>query len=159
MNRVVLAVDPGHGHCGIAVFRDENCVWAGEKTPQELYDWLDVGAAQWARDTLQWDVMVVEEFRLYPKAAAAQTWSELGTVEVIGVIREYCRRRGIEFVLQPASIKRPTRSILRAHGESILGKGGHAKDAFLHAAYYLMSQKGYNEASRKDPAPQERPGS
>ena len=89
---------------------------------------------------MRWDVVVCEAFRLYPGAAATSTWSGFPTVEVIGVVRERCRRENVEFVLQPASIKKPTRAILRTHETKIAGKDEHAKDAFLHGRHYLMGQ-------------------
>jgi hypothetical protein len=143
--KTILAIDPGEEHCGIAVFRageKVECVWAGEKKPTDLYDWLDVGVALWARDDLRWDVLVVEEFRLYPAHAKAQAWSRFGTVEVIGVLREWARREGVEVVLQPASAKKVTNAILRKHKVVLKsrGHGSHARDAEVHGWHYLIRQ-------------------
>ena len=138
---VLLAVDPGDEHCGMAVFVDRECRWTGEMRPEGLYDWLGTGAALWARDKLKWNVIVVEEFRLYPQQAKAQAWSLFGTVEVIGVLKEYGRREGVPVVLQPASAKKPVRAILKAKDVRLKGKGPHAKDAELHGWHYLLAEK------------------
>lgn len=132
---LMVAVDPGDVHCGWAVFGDEGCVAAGEYSPEELLDWL------WTADV---DVLVVEGFRLYPKGAGAQSWSSFRVVEVIGALGELARRRGIPVVVQPALVKKPTSSILRATGKRLLsrGKGGHAKDAEVHGWAYLMKTNG-----------------
>jgi hypothetical protein len=143
---VMLAVDPGDEHCGMAVFVDRECRWTGEMRPEGLYDWLSTGAALWAREKLRWDVIVVEEFRLYPGAAATQTWSSFGTVEVIGVLKEYGRRENVAVVMQPASAKKPVRAILKAKGVKLKGRGDHAKDAELHGWHYLLAKKGETHA-------------
>lgn len=136
----ILAVDPGEEHCGLAVFQGGECVWTGEKEPVGLFDWLALGAALWSRDTLQWDTVVVEEFRLFPKRAAAQAWSRFGTVEVIGALKEWCRRERVELVMQPASVLKPTASILRARGIELRSKGApHARSAEQHGWHYLMA--------------------
>lgn len=139
----MLAVDPGEEHCGLAVFVDGECRWTGEKKPQDLYDWMGAYAAVYSRDRLKWDVLVVEEFRLYPKHAAAQAWSKFGTVEVIGVLKEWCRREEVELVMQPASIKKSTVAILRSHGKKMRshGSGAHARDAELHGWHYILKQR------------------
>ena len=70
-------------------------------------------------------------------------WSELRTVEVIGVLRERCRQDGTAFVLQPASIKKATEGQLRSRGIMLKskGSGGHAKDAELHGWHYWLRAK------------------
>jgi len=127
----------------MAVFVDGQCAWTGEMPPLELYDWLRAYGPVYDRQRGKWGVVVVEEFRLYPAHAKAQAWSSFGTVEVIGVLKEWCRREGIPIVLQPASIKRPTTAILKSHGTTMMsrGNGGHAKDAELHGWHYILKQK------------------
>ena len=140
MSAVVLAVDPGDVHCGVAVFVAGACRWTGEMGQDDLMDWLGVGAALYAPGALAWDAIVCESFKLYPGKASAQSWSTMATVEMIGKLREYCRHRpGTEFVLQPASIKKGSAARLRAHGVVLTsrGSGGHAKDAELHGWHYL----------------------
>lgn len=85
------AVDPGDVHVGFAefgVFGTDAagdgwvCTRAWEKDPDNAID--DIAAAM-----LQYhiDVLVVEEFRLYPDKAMAQTGSIMGTCELIGQIK------------------------------------------------------------------------
>ena len=140
----MIAIDPGEEHCGVAVFVDGKRVFSSEMKPTDLFDWWNVGGALYGNSKLRWDMVVCESFKLYPDKAASLTWSTLGTVEVIGVLRENCRREGIEFVLQPASIKRATAAKAKRL-EMTLPRGavggGHAKDAWLHGLYYLWNQK------------------
>ena len=136
--KTIIAIDPGAEHCGVAVFRGGECVYVGEKSPTDLFDWWGVGEALYGNPKGLFDVVIMEAFRLYPGVASAQSWSTFGTVEVIGVLRERCRREGVLFVTQPASAKKATRAILKAQGVVLKGKGDHAKDAELHGWHYLM---------------------
>jgi hypothetical protein len=148
----IIAIDPGEKHCGVAVFvavmgedgqpRLE-CRLTTEHTPEGMLDSLKVWSALYGNSKLGFDVMVVEKFVLYPEKAASLAWSEMRTVEVIGVLRERCRCEGVPFVLQPASIKKATEGMLRSRGIALKsrGSGGHAKDAELHGwCYWLRIQ-------------------
>lgn len=143
----IIAIDPGQQHCGVAVFMAVmgedgqprlECRLTTEHTPEGMFDSLKVWSALHGNDKLSFDVMVVEKFVLYPEKACSLAWSELRTVEVIGVLRERCRCEGVPFVLQPASIKKATEGMLRARGIEVQGKGPHARDAFLHGYHYWL---------------------
>jgi hypothetical protein len=143
MKDSIIAIDPGAEHCGVAVFVDGRCVMTTERRPTDLYDSLGVWGSQHGSSKLQFDVMVVEDFKLDPKRMASLAHSRLETVKVIGVLEERCRRDGTTFVLQPASIKRATAAQAKRRLPKLTskGSGGHAKDAELHGWHYLWTLK------------------
>lgn len=135
---MILAIDPGAIHVGVAEFIDHGNyaeeVKAYETTPDGLYRIL-------ADDDIAIETVVCEEFRLYPWAMKEQGFSPIQTVEVIGVIKHLCLDRKIKLVMQSATIKRPTEGILRSlmKGTRLLshGQGPHARDAEVHGWYYF----------------------
>ncbi|HEU5046096.1 MAG TPA: hypothetical protein VFT75_18395 [Nocardioidaceae bacterium] len=93
------AVDPGGEHVGMAEFSNfagvagtGQCDRAWETTPETAVDAIAAAMLNY-----EIDVLVVEEFRLYPDKAMAQTGSTMPTCEMIGCIkwahRLDCRRR------------------------------------------------------------------
>ena len=146
----VIAIDPGATHNGVALFTismnpetglpECDCTFTTEHTPEGLFDNLKVWGAMRGNPKGSFDVMVVEKFVLYPEKAASLAYSELRTVEVIGVLRERCRQEGVAFVTQPASIKKATEGQLRARGIKLKsrGSGNHAHDAELHGYHYWL---------------------
>jgi hypothetical protein len=136
----LIAIDPGGEHCGVAIFVDGMCRATFEKDPASLYDSLRVWEALYL-NAHEFPVMVVEEFKLYPGKATAQSWSTMPTAEVIGVLRERCRHSKTEFVTQPASIKKATRALVQRRGIALIGTGGHARDAELHGWHYLLGRR------------------
>jgi hypothetical protein len=133
----IIAIDPGEEHNGVAVFVEGECRWTTTVSRDILFDSLGVWSALYCKKGM-FDVVVVEEFKLYPGKAASLSWSTLGTVEIIGALRERYRREGITFVTQPASIKKPTKAMVKRRGLPIMGKDGHARDACMHGYYYLI---------------------
>lgn len=132
-----ISIDPGDQHCGLVYWENNQPVLIQEFQPEEMYRWLDGGR-------LAASHLVVEEYRLYPGLALQQGYSTMPTCEVIGVLKYLAGRWDIPIVMQPASIKKPTRARTNAGGkqlESVLqGKGGHCADAELHGIYYILTQ-------------------
>lgn len=98
---IVWAVDPGDKHVGVAEFevgvdadgdQTADCTKAWELDPEGAIDLIAAGLLHY-----RFDVLVVEEFRLYKDKALAQTGSTMPTCELIGQIkwahRLDCRRR------------------------------------------------------------------
>lgn len=92
---VMMAIDPGDVHAGVAFFHDNPeldngmaCHWAGELDPDACTDLL----AELAISNLLHTV-VFERFRLYADKAAAQRGSEFDTSQMIGVIKWICRHQ------------------------------------------------------------------
>lgn len=136
----IIAVDPGET-CGVAVFVDGKVRYTAAMPPTDLYDWWGVGEALYTNPKLRFDAVIIEAFRLYPKQAGAQSWSTFATVEVIGVLRERCRRKSVPFFTQGAAVKKPTGAILKAQKVPLTGRSPHARDAELHGWHYLLSQQ------------------
>lgn len=139
MVRAVLAIDPGGKHVGWAEWwKDE-----GRVRPLE-YDADDALPAveEWL-ETTSWiyRVLVVEEFRLYPGQAGAQSWSEMETSEMVGALKWAARKSECPVVMQGANVKKPTARQLRARGIERGGSGPHARDAELHLLHYLLKEE------------------
>lgn len=144
------AIDPGGEHVGIAQFSDYpagpeagggslgtwQCDLAWETDPSDAID-----AIRRVLPTL--DILVVEEFRLYPDRALAQTGSTMPTCELIGQIKLLHRYEGTgALFLQPAAIQEPTAGVLRRRGIRSTAKGTragpHALSAELHGWCWLL---------------------
>lgn len=154
------AVDPGGVHVGLAEFScfagtkgTWQCDRAWETDPEDAIDRI---AAALLHDHI--GTLVVEEFRLYPDKAMAQTGSTMPTCELIGQIkwahRLNERRLGgagtVKLVLQPAAIQDPTLGVLRkrkiksvakqSRREIVAagGEGDHALSAELHGWHHII---------------------
>lgn len=130
--KVILAVDPGDAHVGVAIWRPGNHTAALE---HDADTWLPLFAAI----APHIDLVVVEEFRLYPGKAPALSWSPMKTAEMIGAMRWIAACNDLTLVLQGADIKIPTRRQCIARGIQWKSRrSGHASDATLHLWYYLL---------------------
>lgn len=138
----VIAVDPGDVHVGVAV-------WDGKTKAVRATELANGSAVRQiaemvrARQTLGHRVhVVIEAFVLYPDKAKAQSWSPMQTAQMIGALTWLCENQlfcGVS--IQPATIKVPVRSQMRARGIGISsGKSGHADDAVLHLWRYLLDR-------------------
>lgn len=136
--KVVLAIDPGEVHVGVAWFSDHDYYAeehsAAEIRPAELIRTLE-------QEVL--DTVICEEFRLYPWKMKEQGFSQFKTIELIGVIKHICTKRHIDLIEQPANIKKPTDGILTTLSKNAVfpshRHGGHARDAELHGWYYFRN--------------------
>lgn len=132
-----MAIDPGEVHCGVAIFEAGVCVETNEVRPSALYGMIE---------RMLLNAVVIEEFRLYPDKAKVQGYSQLKTVEVIGVVRYLCERERIPLIEQGASIKKVAKAQMTARGVGNLAvtqkSGGHAADAVLHGWYYTNRRIG-----------------
>ena len=140
----LLAIDPGGAHVGIAWFHelDPPTTWPGwecyhttELTPAGLGDLLEIIHQDPP------DILVYEEFRLYPDKALALTGSHIETAECIGVIKHCAAKAGIEPTAQPAAYQQTALGLLQARGMRSTAKrtksGPHALSAELHGWAYL----------------------
>ena len=144
---LLIAIDPGEVHCGIARFEGDYLMSTFEMTPDDLFDYLKNVFEYFAKPNADYDsiVVVMESFRLYPGSSKALAYSALMTVEVIGVVRFLCKQAGIKLVEQNATIKIPTRKQMVARGivnfAVTSGKGRHCADAVEHGYYYLLRDR------------------
>lgn len=156
----ILAIDPGETHCGMAYFEDDDDAWhvvsSWEERPEECFN-----TAYRFMTEEGLDVLVVEEFRLFPWKSQQQGFSQLKTVETIGVLR-YLHRRACElieasnnvksnvgkwsepqtlpkWIEQGSSILKPTRAICKAKGiRRVRGSNDHEASAQIHGWYYIL---------------------
>lgn len=151
-SRKLIAIDPGDKHAGIAWFEDDQCVMAGELDPDVCLDYLVAAlkgeefkrAPFGGQIPTDPDVLVVEEYRLYPWRTQAQGFSIMSTAEMIGQIKLVYRlfaQEGVLLVMQGSSILKPTAKIAAARGIQSkareLGAGPHARSAELHGVYAI----------------------
>lgn len=143
----ILAIDPGGVHVGMATFEDGGCTRAWEEAPANSLDYVRRALAAG-----EVDVLIIEEFRLYPWLAQTMSYSDFPTVQLIGAIKFLWATCGAtvfdgekttcELVMQAATIKDPTRNVLRGRGIKSQAKkskaGGHAADAELHGWHWML---------------------
>ena len=132
----IVAIDPGAVHCGLAFFLGANCYLVQEMAPEimfyRLVTWIDEASV---------DTVVCESFHLYPWLSAEQSFSEMRTCEVIGVIKYLCELGKVKLVMQGADKKKVTERHMAARGIENKGNevaGQHVKDACEHGWYYLL---------------------
>ena len=134
---MIIAVDPGGAHCGVATHgagevADE--VETFTLAPRQFEDWLteELTAGHV-------ELVIYEGYRLYPWELKSQTWSRVETVEVIGVLLYLCRVHGVAVKEQLPPIKKPTAKVAPKLGWQF-ARGGdrHSQDAELHLAYHLL---------------------
>lgn len=172
----LLAVDPGDRHCGLARFKvrpgptDKDrwrarLTWSTELTPAQLVAvmenqaWPDAALRDLPELTPETiDVLVVEEFRLYPWMAREQGYSDFKTPRLIGKLELLADWAGVPLYLQGASIKKPSVATARRlvmdcdrPGEDLpelvkltsgrydfVGRNQHVRDAIAHGWYWLL---------------------
>ena len=128
---MLLAIDPGDKHVGLAWGRYEGEVYTEEKDADVavivieriIDDWLKAG------ETVE---VVLESFVLYHGQDNRKSWNPMLTSEMIGMIKYLCGKKKVKWTEQPASIQKPMRGQLRGRGIPQVGKGSHERSAELH---------------------------
>lgn len=141
MKERVVAFDPG-GTVGYAVLAPPLSLTVASEVRAD-----DEDALQRAIECVVAlaNIVVVEEFRLYPWRSDKLSWDEGVTQQVIGRIRAECQKRRKPVVMQPASVKRLVpNDVLKAADIDL--RGPHAMDAARHALYYAWHRLGYKDA-------------
>lgn len=131
---MILAVDPGEKHCGMAWW-DSGVITDTRTVAPDMC--VDTVHTLFARRAI--DVLVCERYALYPWLLQQQGFSEVRTVEVIGVLRYLCRVHDVPFVVQNATIKKPTFAIIKKRGTELTGLTQHERDAEAHAWHYHLN--------------------
>lgn len=88
-----------------------------------------------------WDLLVIEDWALYPWELQGMAWDRCETARGIGALSYIARASGRDYTLQPAAIK----DAAEAGGaeEFFLSPGHenrHANDAIRHGVFYKFSQ-------------------
>lgn len=134
----LLSIDPGEKYNAAAFWNDGTLDWLSTQSQDELSDQIeDQIIPVFQQGGL---VVVIEGYYLYPWMLQQQGFSEVRTVEMIGVVRRLCRRSGVELVVQKATIKKPTFAIAAYNDVAVPGRNQHERDAWAHGYYYLHHQ-------------------
>jgi hypothetical protein len=85
--------------------------------------------------------VVCEAFNLYAHAAQSQINSDFPSVQIIGMLQAEMHRlnRYDRLIMQPASTRKPIQ--IKGEYKQPLQGLHHAKDAFKHARYFIITQK------------------
>lgn len=141
--KLIIAIDPGGAHVGWCegLVHEDGTVYI-----DHLQEYDPAGSLTRAEDVFpKADTVVIETFRLYPDKAKMLVGSEMETSQLIGALKYLARRSGREPVMQPASIKVPTESLMRHRGVRHLavsrGLGGHVKDAETHLYQFVYRNR------------------
>lgn len=135
VNIAYLAIDPGETN-GIAAY-DENGVllWCRPIKHADLTDFLLDIEKLFA--PLQ--LIIVENYLVYPNKAKQHVYSKLTTVRMLGEIDGFAKARGIKVQKQNATIKNVGYKWM---GRKPLPKSdpmNHAFDAHAHGLYWLVT--------------------
>ena len=154
----ILALDPagnffeGKGTTGYAMYYNENLTSVGQIVATEFENRFKYWQAHIELiNALTPDIVVIENYVLYPNTKEAQIGSEFETPQLIGILKYYLDSNDIEWFLQKASIKP------RYKNEILLRKGiitqrqnstryyavgmplsGHILDAIRHGEYFIQ---------------------
>lgn len=136
-----VSIDPGDVHVGVAWWHGPVCFKAYESDPDTTVDRL---LARITADHDQLRLVVYERFLLRGALAMQQQGSEFFTSQMIGVMRNDCRRHNVACVgYRPRDHKdlfkrRDMRPPLRPHHEwASFGHGSHTKDAENLGEYHI----------------------
>lgn len=139
---ILLALDPGET-TGIACFATNHSegstalvhasqikTWPLEAGVENLWDLLN---------TLKPDSVVFESYQVYEWKSKDHVWSQIPTVQVIGMIKTLCIQKGIPYYQQTAQVAKGfcTDDKLTQWGFWQTGLR-HARDAIRHACYFLL---------------------
>lgn len=87
------------------------------------------------------DLLVVEDYKIYPWKAKELIWDSVRTARLIGALTFMARACDIEFELQPAAIKE--QAVLAGAEELFLRplhENRHHNDAIMHGVYYILNK-------------------
>ena len=136
-----LAIDPGIS-TGVATFKENGDLIRTEtlKGRDQLYDYLRSLVMPGLMNYSVYPVLTVimEDFKLYPWKAMAQSWDKLETVRFIGAIEFWAERCNFPVVFQDPNIKGigyRWAGISKPKNHSL----SHETDAFVHGVYYLQN--------------------
>lgn len=129
----VAAVDPGEtiGFCCVHIGNIKRVAAAEYRSAEELVAALNKHRPQ---------VVILEDFRLYPETAKSLSRQPLGASEIAGVVAYWCSNNWAELVRRPAAARTVVKPILlrRLGWEKALRNKPHARDAAKHLAVWLV---------------------
>lgn len=130
---LVFGIDPGEtiGYC---LFED-GCFNFSDQTT-DLDKVLDLLIS------LKPDVVVYEDYKIYPNKLQEHSFSEVPTIEIIGIIKHTCKEHQIKVVKQLASTAKGFVTDEKLKEWKFYQKAKrHSNDSCMHAIYYLLFGK------------------
>lgn len=127
-----VSIDPGDSKSGIATWQGARCLAAWKTTPERVLELIEAPESRW-------QLVICERYQLYGWLLPQQTGSEMWTSQMIGALRWTCRRRGIPFITQQASVMKGFRKqedCLPWHGRCPAANED-ARCAYYHGAWAL----------------------
>lgn len=123
-----LALDPGKT-TGWATFDEQgNGLSMGQADVLTFLELLRDTPAQ---------VIITEDYKLYPWKRDEQIWSRLDTVRLIGMVQYFCWLNNRKLVLQMPNIK-SIGYMWAGISEAKSHKNSHERDAYVHGVYFLQ---------------------
>lgn len=137
---VLLALDPGET-TGVACFASDSTT-ATLVHASQIKTWpLELGVENMTKllKELEPKSLVFESYQVYEWKSKDHVWSQIPTVQVIGMIKTLCIQMGIPYHTQTAQVAKGfvTDDKLKAWGYWQDGLR-HARDAIRHACYFLL---------------------
>lgn len=135
----LLALDPGET-TGVACFGcDEEATLV---YGNQIKTWpLELGVANFTKlmDDLKPDCVVFESYQVYEWKTDTHSWSQIPTVQVIGMIKTILIQRDIPYHTQTAQVAKQfcNDEKLEQWGYWLSGLR-HARDAIRHGCYFLL---------------------
>jgi hypothetical protein len=123
----VIAFDPGE-ITGIAKYADKLITTEHIK--------IDLMAIEKCVLDFKPDIVVIEEFKLYPSKAKHLVWNQMYPAQVIGVIKLAAKKLDVPVIMQAATIKKFSTTEGCPKDSNI-----HEKDAYMHLWFYMKKQK------------------
>ena len=141
MELELIAVDPGERHVGIAIWTRQGGMRSYELAPFLALEAIEKQFRPLRPGLPKRQQLVVEEFRLYPDKAGAQSHKRMATSEMIGALRWIAKKAGVPVEMQGANIKIPTSRQCTSLRLEWRTDSIHAQDARLHAYHWLLKNE------------------
>lgn len=93
-------------------------------------------------DKVKPDILVIENYRVYPWLLKQHAWADIPTLRYIGALQHVAALRNIPVKLQMAQLAKTFSPNSRLRLWGLLNEGNkHANDAIRHGVYYLLFAK------------------
>lgn len=142
----ILSIDPGETS-GFCIAKKVNELEYNKKD-REIFERIGEKERYYGFETIFYkfniDILVYEEFKLYPWKAKQKSWSTFPTVEVIGVLKYLAEKHDIKIIGQGADAKDFFDNKKLKWIGLYDGFSAHERDAIRHALYYIEFGGGDN---------------
>lgn len=137
-----VSIDPGDIHVGFVSWDQSLPDHLEEFSPQKCLKVIQrMAKTNWL------DLVVIEDWRLYPEMAQKMIGSDFPSCQLIGALKYILDGADIPYHLQPAQVKYPTMGILKNSRFRLISKrtgcSQHVQDAELHGWHFLI--RGYQQ--------------